>query len=548
MVGHVGIFSRFKRHWLSAILFLIPLFMYLIGALVLHLPELYQHVMLTLTAVMGIHVLDRLFLIRDTEEALNGLVQDIRSDISTQTKSLTRGSTSLQAMDRSGIMQIYASRRESALDIKNDIIDSSNSKLRFIGISLNDFVQGMDPNLQEAWRTVQKFVRGERSIDNIERGLDIRALIIDPRCFGAKLRSKAESESAAALIERLDSDVHAAAKDLHKLSTEARPEKTGVRFECRLYTLPPIMFLCSADSVGYVQQYHFWSSRDNDTPTPVLKFRRLSGSASKYPYLAEMEHHFNWIWEHASVPVFDYLFGAVVGSDQGIKQCACESVFTDPIKARDRIVHLLKSANERVSIQGISLHSFFEHGPLCEALTILVENKKADLEVLLLDPKSDQAQYRSFKESLLSFKDQKFETFLHEGEHEKSLLYTHTERTIQSIRCMVNDIRKSKGSNWVPRLKLALYDSAPSCFVLRIDNRVFVEQYHYGKIQKEKRGILGKEMPLMEFCQTPSKLYEKESDPFRRPFALLVDHLKYVLSLSRIVDFDSSAFDSKECK
>lgn len=547
MVGHSGIFSRFKRHWLSAVLFLIPLFLYLVGALILHLPELYQHVMLTLTAVMGIHVLDRLYLIRDTEEALDGLVRNIRNDISGQTSSLTSMSKSLEAMDRSGIMQIYPSRRESSLDIKNDIIDPANSRIRIIGISLNDFVQGMDPNLQEAWHTVQDFVRGKRSIDNVKRGLDIRALIIDPRCFGAKLRSEAESKSASALTKRLESDVHAAANDLYKLSTEVNLEKTGVSFDCRLYRLPPIMFLCSTDSVGYVQHYHFWSSRDNKTPTPVLKFRRLSGSNSNYPYLYEMEHHFDWIWEHASVSVSDYLYGAVVGSDQGIKQCACENVFTDPGKARDRIVHLINNAKEKVSIQGISLHSFFEPGPLGEALTILLENGKSDLEILLLDPDSEQAKFRSYKERLLSFEDQRYEEFLKEGEHEKSLLYTHTERTIQNIRCMVSDIRKSRGSNWAPRLKLGLYSSAPSCFVLRIDNRILVEQYHYGKLLKEKRAILGKEMPLMEFCHTPSRLYEEESDPVRRPFGLLVDHLKYVSLMSRTIDVDNPTVDSIEC-
>lgn len=525
---------RFKRHWLSGVLFLIPLIFYLVGVLILHLPELYQHIMLTLTAVMGIHVLDRLFLIKDTEEALDRLSQDIRRDISIQTESLTDTSKSLEAMARSGIIQIYPSRIEAAKDIRNDIADPANSKVRLIGISLNDFVQGMDQTLMEAWNTIQAFVRNEKSIDDRKRGLDIRVLIIDPKCFGAKLRSEAESKSSSALQERLETDVHAAAKDLQKLTTEANPDETGVGFQCRLYRLPPTLFLCWVDSVCYVQQYHFWSSRDNRTPTPILKFRKLAASATTYPYHREMEHHFDWIWENAAISVDDYLNAAVVGIDQGINQCGAENFYTDSEKARKRIVYLLQHAEKKVSIQGISLNSFFKPGALREAVSGVLETGKAELEILLLDPDSEQAKYRSYRERLFVSEDQDYKSYLNQGEHEKSELYQDTNRTIQNIRHMIEDIgRRKDDSKWMPRLKVGLYGSAPACFILRVDDRVLVEQYHYGKIVRETRAILGKDMPLVEYSEAPSQLYKDESNPLRRPFGLLVDHFNYALAQAR---------------
>jgi hypothetical protein len=132
--------QRFRRHWISAVLFLVPLVIYVVGTLRFHLPELYQHILLTITAVMGIHVLDRLFLIKDTEEALDSLVRGIRNDVSVQTASLLSASKSLEALDACGIVEVFPSRVDAADDIKTDICDPSNSQVRLMGISLNDFV------------------------------------------------------------------------------------------------------------------------------------------------------------------------------------------------------------------------------------------------------------------------------------------------------------------------------------------------------------------------------------------------------------------------
>jgi hypothetical protein len=533
MSPNSDLFSRFKRHWLSAVLFLIPLTLYITGSTILRFPGLFSHIMLTVTAVMGIHVLDRLFLVVDTQKALDRLVHGIREDISEQTHSLIRTSTSLEAMDRCGIVRTYASRVDAAKDIRNDLANPANSKVRLIGVSLNDFVQGMDLTLMEAWTTVQNFVRGKKRIDDQIRRLDVRVLIIDPRCFGAKLRSEAESESSSALSLRLETDVDAAAKALQRLMAEARPSETGVSFECRLYRLPPILFLCWTDVGCYVQPYHFWSSRDNRTPTPVLKFRKLSRSVATYPYHEEMEHHFDWIWENAAIPVADYLDGAVVGTDQGINQCGAANIYTDSHKASRRIVHLLKRACKKVSIQGISLNSFFKPGELREAVSSVLEEERAEVEVLLLDPESEQAKYRSYRERLFVSGDENYDTYLSRGQHERSELYYDTNRTIRNIQEMVEDIRRRKGRDWVPRLTVALYASAPACFILRVDDRVLVEQYHYGKIVRQTRAILGKDMPLFEYCETPSTLYREESDPLRRPFGLLVDHFQYAMAQAR---------------
>jgi hypothetical protein len=169
----------------------------------------------------------------------------------------------------------------------------------------------------------------------------------------------------------------------------------------------------------------------------------------------------------------------------------------------------------------------------------VLENTKAELQILLLDPDSEQAKYRSYRERLFVSTEQSFDSYLQSGEHEKSDLYHDTKRTIEFIRDMVNDVRRTKtagSASWSPRLEVGLYASAPACFVLRVDDRVLVEQYHYGKVVRHTRAVLGKDMPLFEYAEAPSSLYQDGSDPLRRPFRLLVDHFEYALAQSRRVD------------
>ena len=463
------------------------------------------------------------------------MVNNIRTDITNQTQSLTHTSKSLESMHNSGIARIYPSRSDAAIDLKTDIIYQNNLKIRLMGISLNDFVQGMDQNLLKAWNTLQEYVKGTKPIKDQDKCLDIRFMIIDPNCFGAVLRSESESEKASALSQRLKKDVDAAAKDFFALEKAANANETGVKFECRLYRIPPIMFLSWTDSVCYVQQYHFWSKRDNQTPTPVLKFHNLpaSASANTYPYHSEMEHHFDWIWANATISVNSYLNGVDVGPDRGNHMCGTTNIYVDPDVGANRINYLLSKAENKVSIQGISLNSFFKQGKLREALSLILENNRAEIEVLLLDPISEQAEYRSYREDLIVAPDQSFDEYLKSGEHKQSDLYHDTRRTLDNIQNMITNIRRKKDNDWQPKLKVKLYGSSPSCFILRIDDKVLVEQYHYGKIAMHTRAILGKDMPLIEYCKLPHKLYADQSDPLRRPFDLLIDHFDFVLSRSQ---------------
>lgn len=537
MATQETVLDRAKRHWISASFFICVFGGYLIGAIYLHISEIVQHILLTLTAVLGIHMLDRLFLYKDAQETLNKLVDNVKKDISRQTESMLDMSKSLDSMEKCGIVKVYTSRIDAAEDIKKDLINEQNKEIRLAGISLNDFTQTIDPDLKEAWNTIKQYVRGEKALSTGESELSIRILIIDPHCFGATLRASSEAEYSTAEALRLEKDVMMAAEDFRELELQQDSAKTGVTIEFRMYRTPPVLFLCWMDSVSYSHQYHFWSSRDNKTPIPTFKYRRLNASSTTYPYHDELKHHFDWIWRNASISVSDFINNHEVGVDDGVYKNGVTNIYTNPMEARDRIAHLLDSAESTVVIQGVSLKSYFEPGTLRESLSKLLYEGKVEIRILLLDPESEQAKYRSYRESLFEQPEQNYEDYISLGEHEKSDLYHDTNQTIKRIGVMVSDIRRHrKEEDWAPNLTVAFYDTAPSCFVLKIDDRLFSEQYHYGKVARKTKAILGKDMPLFEYSNEPSRLYEKTSNPLRMPFALLDDHLDFVIKQAATKD------------
>jgi len=530
-----GFFISLRNHWISILLLLIPLSSWLLGKSLWQIPELYQHLLLTLTAVMAIHLIDRLFLQKDMQKTLDNLIKEVRIDLKTQTDSLINSSKSLQAIHDSGIIRVFSTRLEAAPAINTDITSSNSENLLLIGISLNDFVQGAaqsDSNftLLRAWDTIQKLIKGEDPLTN-RKELNIRVLIIDPYSFGAQLRSKAESESDPVYRSRLTVEVIETAKELLALSEIAKIKckETKVTFDCRMYRIPPVLFLCWMDNLAYVQQYHFWSKRKIETPIPVIKYGKLESPLTNYPYHQELEHHFNWIWDYASIQVQDFILNEEIGIDNGMHISSAENVYTNPEKACKRIVNLLKNSNNRVTIQGISLHSYFKPGQLKQEIISLIK-RGIKLDVLLLDPECEQAKFRSYRECLLNTPDLIFKDYT-ENVHKDSDLYSDTKKSMNCIKQILGDIIKNSDNKQIlENINIRKYKTAPACFVLRIDDKILVEQYHYGKVdENEYRALLGKDMPLVEYNSEASPLYTNDTKRVRQPYNLLVDHLEYVL-------------------
>lgn len=519
---------QLPKNLLAAALFLIPLTLYLLVTLVpwLHVSEPLQHLFLTLTAVMGVHLLDRLVLFRETFKTLKTITGGIQADVRDQTRSLAGTSASLQAMIATGISRLYSGREDAASDIRRDLIDPANRSIRLIGISLNDFIRADEHNtLAQTWADIRRFIDKDHQ-------LDIKILLIDPECFGAQMRSRGEARALSSLAGRLSEDVVAVAESLRRLEQLVTETKHQVRFECRFYRIAPILFLCQVDSASYVQQYYFWSQRNASRSSPLIRFRQTEGPADGRHMHEGMRDHFEWIWEHASISIHDVLEAKSIGTDKGIHQFGITNVFASRAAGRHRIQWLLDHAQTTVWIQGVSLRSFFEPGTLFNTIVTLIGRGNIDIRILLIDTTSEQAKYRSYREQLFANPDLSFEDYLASGQHGESDLFRDTERSISNLRKQVAALRQNNPEIGRSNLLVRKYATAPGCFMLRVDNSVLVEQYQYGKVvpegQKHAPAILGKDMPLIEYQRTGAPLY----DPIelRNPVSLLSDHFEFAFT------------------
>jgi hypothetical protein len=87
--------------------------------------------------------------------------------------------------------------------------------------------------------------------------------------------------------------------------------------------------------------------------------------------------------------------------DKGLRQSGVINVFDDPSDAKKRILSLIAGTKRRLYLQGFSLRSFFNgEDSLYWTIKDLAEQKDTDIDIkiLLINPNSEQAIYRSYRE------------------------------------------------------------------------------------------------------------------------------------------------------
>lgn len=434
---------------------------------------------------------------------IKGELEIVKKEIDDQTKDLVKTSDSLQAMEETGIARIYHKRSDAIEDIKKDLEDVTLSSIRLIGISLNDFVQGSGV-FHEIWKIIAEYARGLQQIPKPDGKLNIQVLVIDPDCHGAYLRAMGEQrKSAAATVSsRLALDINFTRDSLTEIkdAVNSKGGNSNVSFDFRFYQLPPILFLLQLDIASYVQPYYFWDSRDPAVPMPLLRFKASDLHTG-------MTKHFDWIWQNASISWHEYIEEHLVGADKALRKRGVTNMFDSSKDARERILWLIEHTNDILYIQGFTLHSYFDgDSELYWAIRKLAEQKKVKIKILLIDPESEQARYRSWREHILQQEDlgesslswEEFGT----GPHRETQLYTDTKRSIQWARSIAASLSDTE------TFRCKSYATAPYCFMLMSDSSVLVEQYHYGKInQPVGTMILGKDMPILEY-----KRFEHLSD------------------------------------
>ena len=568
-----------------------------------------NHVLMTLLAVILVHLLDKWHMSIDFREGMHRL-QEENQKTSKDNHKETQGNIkkliqatgdTIKALLQVGAERVYQTRTAASMDLCQDLDralkavvntlkhrGNSNSPsqsdapvIRLMGVSLNDFIQKEQLNLGRVWERLcelidrYQFHPAEHADEpagtpaSLRRHyLEVKILIVHPECLGAELRSRGEQRAGSGQNSRLRSDVADVSKVL--LDYERRSQNSPIKLSCRLYQIPPTCFMGWMEDCCYVEPYFFWNQRHHIN-VPVAKFRNepqtdgRTDSDTDRQIHHQLRHHFEWIWSTASIGVDDYVEGHVMGVDKAIHESLTINIFNDKYLASNRMCYLLgeqgplkdKEApvqtgpdggnddNPDVWLMGISLHAFFSNGPLAVEMARLIKEGRSRIHVLLIDPDSEQARWRAFREE---GNETSTYSMFNDQELAKSRLVKDSESTRANIRQMIKDVRKVHGGGWQPRIEIRQYRSDPACFTLGVGGHVLFEPYHYGKAHSKDgfdiQALLGKEMPVFEFLRSEdeSRIFPmKEEQAQRQPYLLLKDHFYFVWKNSEKVPLDDPA-------
>lgn len=451
--------------------------------------------------------------------------------VQSEIKSITHSSSSLIALSDVNASRIYDKRNKASEDILTAIQSGDIDRIQLIGISLNDITRDENTDFHKIWKTLLGILEGRYEIRHNSK-LKIQMLIIDPASEGAYLRASAEETEGAP--SRLYRDVWGS---MEKFYSTKKKVTEFVEFDVKLYRLPPILFMIRTNNVSFVQQYYFRPSHETTVSIPVLKYHR-SDTSNEITVHDELENHFNWIWDSASISLEEYIEGYSRGTFRACINANISNIFLeerireiqDKNRSRiGRLKHLIGKTKKRLWIKGITLTSYFSlESELYKVILKVCKQSDIDVRILLLDPECRQAKIRSFREYLLRHHDADLDSF-DQTKREGERLYREANVTLDNIKYgLIPYLSEESKKN----IQVGVYSSAPEAFLLLTDDYVLVEQYHYGQIVADT-GVLGRNVPLVE--------YEKQGDGI---YNIFEDHYNYVFKFW--TDLKKYEYNSKE--
>ncbi len=161
--------------------------------------------------------------------------------------------------------------------------------------------------------------------------------------------------------------------------------------------------------------------------------------------------------------------------------------------------------SKHIKMLGISLREYFVpsghyYRDMEEVLDGVIKSKDKSIQILLINPYSEQATIRAERESEKPFSDQ--------NRYEDSGLYADVWQAIRYLSGWEKDLSQGEKTTQIVssehqnstseprRIEARVYNSAPACFLVITDKHTYIEQYHYGM---PKSGLVGGNFPLLKF-------------------------------------------------
>ena len=238
--------------------------------------------------------------------------------------------------------------------------------------------------------------------------------------------------------------------------------------------------------------------------------------------------------EHGARTLDSVISRNSIGLDAGISKSQIRNIIGNGEQARRRMSSVLENAKKCVWIQGNSYVLSSQPTATLALYDTGYKQSRIDVKVLVIDVDGEQALWRAFREELLVNPAQTFQGFT-SSNLKHSHLATHRRETIRRLKELV---AISLANDQSPSVELRSYSTAPAYFLLRVDDCIFVEQYHYGHRQDAAGNpeILGTDMPLVEYSKKMTSLFDGESGDIGPSFDLLVNSFDFVFAHSNPID------------
>src|SRR3984957_5061124 len=429
-----------------------------------------------------------------------------------------------KALEEAGVTAFYPNAADAMASMTTSLRDPRITTIRLMGLSLSDWLgtkstsHGSDVPLN----LLETVLRGG-GVPSQSRPVKLQVLLLDPYCAAARLLlHRSREPDIEGRIRRFKDETEGGVEVINRLQNELARHKNRSSVEVRYYRTIPSFFALTTDTGCFTRPYYA-ALDTSQSSVPVWQYR-----SDSVTYRAA-EDHFDSIWRYASLDAESILKENSYGTDKGISEAGIYNIYTDLDSAQARIIWLLEDARRRVWMQGISL---VHHAgtAIIDHIAEVVHKPEVDTRFLILDPDCDEAYRKSYRDYLLdeaarsnrmlSFDQYRADRSLHEN----SAVYRNIRYTTQIFAGIIGSVKSSSAS-------LLHYTCAPTSYVLIADDRVLVEQFHYGKppLAIDSAGTrlqLAREMPLVELRRPRPGLFEAH----RRfdPLEVMTDHYEHV--------------------
>jgi hypothetical protein len=474
---------------------------------------------------------ERSEVLRELHDEIRGLhasIATVQEDL--RSHAARTDQPSIRALEKAEVTRIYENREEAALDIRRALLDPSSTNIDILGISLNDYVR-KGGSYYQAWSIIERAIKERRPLIGRTEPLSIRMLALDPHSADARLFAAGFStQETKERADRLKDYIEYTARDvarLRELLDEQDKDNSKITIELRFYRVPPQLSICSSNKVSFAQSYYLSRNQVQYT-LPIWR----GDSTTKIHHA--LREHFETIWNLASISAAEISSQHSLGVDKGLHEGGILNIYSDPMTAQARMLWLLRNAKRRVWVSGVSLAPMFSP-KLYEEMESLVGRGTVDVRLLILDPESEQAYLKTYREYLADLKNSGHRSHLPWSEYKRGNEIHTTTRVYQEIQQAIGEARRLMQLPDSVNFNARLHSSAPIAYILIVDDRALVEQYHYGKIRPTHAPLqLTEETPLVEYGTPNSFLFPTRT---RNSVKVMEDHFQFVFEyLTRPID------------